>query len=303
MSNERLYRIRVVAEMVGITENLIRAWERRYSIVEPLRGDSGYRAYTEFDIEVLRRVKQLTREGMSIGDIAPLVPSIKRELKNQATRPSIAGDVKIDADRTTIDKWLREIVLAAESMNQQRVSQVLDRSLATLPPLEVFDQLMMPVLVEVGERWHAGTLTIAQEHLVSHAIRQRLLSLILGAPQESRRHVLCACFPEEDHELGLLGAALRFRHAGFRVTYLGPRTPAAEIGLVAETLRPDLVALSSTSCPSRSQFRSTLKSIHAALPAKQRLVVGGANAETHSDVVIEFGASIATAETWNWILA
>src|SRR5689334_22031267 len=80
---ERRYRIQVAAELAGISEGLLRAWERRYRLVKPRRTPAGYRAYSDQEIALLKRVKRLTDEGMSIGDASRLVPAIRRELDEQ----------------------------------------------------------------------------------------------------------------------------------------------------------------------------------------------------------------------------
>ena len=157
---ERTYRINVAAEMSGVSEGLIRAWERRYGVLKPKRTPSGYRAYTEGDISVLKRLKQLTEEGVSIAEAVKLLPSIKRDVKEQLDKSERATPKAPKAGQT--DKWRQEILMAAERIDQQTLELVLDEAMASMPPVAFWEEVLAPLQREVGERWHAGTLTVAE---------------------------------------------------------------------------------------------------------------------------------------------
>jgi DNA-binding transcriptional MerR regulator len=275
---ERVYRIHVVAQRTGLSEGLIRAWERRYGVVEPRRTPGGYRVYQDSDIELLKRLKKLTEEGVSIREAVGLLPDLRRELENGAAMaPAPEGGAQVE-------RWIAEISSAAEHYDQRHVEAVLDEALASLPPLTALSALLMPALRAVGDRWHSGSLPVVSEHLVSQAIRSRLIGLVHGAPRGSRGHAVCACFPDEDHELGLLSAALRLRHSGYRVTYLGARTPAIDLGKLAHAVRPDLVALAAVNASGAREFKMSLARIVKALPHGLKVWVGGAAAVAHLDV-------------------
>jgi methanogenic corrinoid protein MtbC1 len=297
---ERTYRIHIAAEMTGVSEGLIRAWERRYGVLKPRRTASGYRAYTNSDIEVLRRLKKLTEEGVAIAEAVRLLPRIKKEAKEHVEAmeaPRKAPQLEQFA------RWRQDVLLAAERLDQQAIEVVLDEAMSSMRPVAFFDEILMPLQFEVGERWHQGRLTVAEEHLVTQAARQRLLALLHQAPRRARRHVVCACFPTEDHELGLMGVALKFRHAGWRVTFLGARTPIEHLARVVRALRPDLVALSGLTQDAAS-LRTALQELIAALPAKTKVVVGGGAALQHRSLVTELGALVVESPSdWEQLLA
>lgn len=283
---EPLYRIHVVAERVGVSEALLRAWERRYGLTRPKRTSGGYRAYSETDIAVLLRVTELTRQGVSIGEAARHVPALRQEL----TRPKAAAAPQ--GDQVQLSRWREALLAAARGWDQGGVDAVLDEALAVLPSRLAFERLVAPALIEVGELWHAGALTVAQEHLVSQAARSRLAAALVSRPRRGVKHVLCACFPDEEHDVGLLGAALRFSEAGLQVTFLGARTPAQELGRAAQAGKVDLVALSAVVDPGPRAFRATLARIRRSLPAGVSLVVGGAAARTHAKALKSQGAGL-----------
>jgi DNA-binding transcriptional MerR regulator len=298
---ERTYRIHIAAEMSGVSEGLIRAWERRYGVLKPKRTPSGYRAYTDLDIEVLKRLKQLTSEGVSIAEAVKLLPDVRRKAKESLED---AAAPRRAPKKDQVNAWRQAVLVAAERLDQQTVEQVLDEAMASLPPVAFFDDVLVPLQREVGERWHRGALTVAEEHLVTQAARQRVLTLLHQAPRRAKRHVVAACFPTEDHELGLMGAALRFRHEGWRVTFLGARTPVEHLARVVRVVQPQLVALSAVGDDGASALKETLASIVKALPEGTKIVVGGAAFDRHPEVVHALGVARASDEaSWSTLMS
>lgn len=296
---ERTYRIHMAAEMTGVSEGLIRAWERRYGVLKPKRTPSGYRAYTQADIEVLKRLKKLTEEGVAIAEAVRLLPKIKREAKEHVD--SLDGPRKAPQEEQ-FTQWRQEVLVAAERLDQQSIEAVLDDAMASMPPVSFFEEVILPLQREVGDRWHAGRLTIAEEHLVTQAARQRVLTLLHQAPKRARRHVVAACFPTEDHELGLMGVALKFRHAGWRVTFLGARTPPEHLARVVRAVKPDLVALSAVS-QDEETMRSALGQVISMLPQGAKVVLGGAAALASRETAAQLGAQvIETQAQWEELL-
>jgi len=287
------YRIHKAAELSGVRVDLIRAWERRYKVLTPKRTGSGYRVYTARDVALLKRLKQLTEQGVSISEAAGMLPQLLAELDAALPVPSQEGS----APRT--EAWQREVLAAAEAMDQGRVLAVLDEVLTTLPPLRAFEEVLVPLLHEVGARWYAGKLTVGQEHLVTQAVRARLMILLHMAPQQGGRRALLACFPEEQHEVGLLGAALRLRQAGWNVTVLGPRVPAEEVVRMATALDVDLVGLSLVTEMGAPSFTETVSTILKGIPRKTVLWLGGAAARMHCAPCEQLGARVFKgAEDW-----
>ncbi len=292
---ERLYRISVAAELAGVSEGLLRAWERRFGLVKPRRTAGGYRAYSQRDIDLLKRVRQLTEEGVSIGEAVRLAPAIRRELEAQPQASSAEG---VGVDPSAMATLHKAALSATERFDQPALEASLDAALARVPPLSAWNAVLGPLEIEVGQRWHDASLSSAQEHLVSHAVRVRLIGLLHQAPSLDRRHVVCACFPEEEHELGLLQAALRFRHAGDRVTYVGARCEVGQLGALVRRVKADVVALSAVTDPGEASFRQTLGEIITALP-KVRVVIGGPGAGAHAGVCAELSAElVVTEEAW-----
>jgi DNA-binding transcriptional MerR regulator/methylmalonyl-CoA mutase cobalamin-binding subunit len=291
---ERTYRIHIAAELSGVRVELIRAWERRYGVLNPQRTPSGYRVYTDRDVALLRRLKKLTDEGVAISEAAKLLPQLRAELG--AESPAVTGS----GQGTSVDAWLEAALAAADAYDQARVSAVVDEVLAALPPLRAFDDVLAPLQREVGERWHAGKLSVAQEHLVTQVVRARVVSLLHATPNSGRKHAVLACFPDEEHELGLLGVALRLRHSGVRVTLLGQRMPAVDLGRAVAELRPDFVGLSAVNNKGAEVFQDTLSRLVEALPPGVPLWLGGPAAQAWPEVGLRLGVHVFSDEE-DWV--
>ncbi|RKH61847.1 MerR family transcriptional regulator [Corallococcus aberystwythensis] len=286
---ERTYRIHIAAELSGVRVELIRAWERRYGVLVPERTPAGYRVYTDRDVALLKRLKALTDEGVAISEAAKLLPQLRAEL-DVPSLPVFDGMEARSGGQP--EAWRAAVMAAAEAYDQPRVARVLDEVMAALPPLKAFEDVLVPVQREVGERWHAGTLTVAQEHLVTQVVRERLVSLLHSAPRGGRKHAVLACFPEEEHEIGLLGVTLRLRHAGLRVSLLGQRVPVQDLGEMVARAKPDVVGLSAVTNRGATVFEDVLTRIRDALPQGLPLWVGGPAAQAHAEVCERLGVRL-----------
>jgi methanogenic corrinoid protein MtbC1 len=249
-------------------------------------------------VALLKRLKQLTEQCVSISEAAGMLPRLLSEL--EAARPVASAE----GSSPRAEVWQREVLAAAEAMDQARVLAVLDEVLATLPPLRAYEEVLVPLMQEVGAHWYAGTLTVGQEHLVSQAVRARLMGLLHVAPSREGRRALLACFPEEQHEVGLLGVALRLRHAGWSVTVLGQRVPAEDVARMATALEAERLALSVVTELGVSAFADTVSAIVKGVPAKTVVWLGGAVAQAHRALCERLGARVFMgAEDWPQLLS
>ena len=280
----RTYRIGEAARRAGLSDAVLRAWERRYGVLEPARTPGGYRVYSEQDNALLRRLRQLTEDGMAIREAAALTAGPHR------------GALRRRTDGAQLTRWRQAMLGAAARLDQTGIERVLDAALTALTPLQVYEELIVRLEREVGERASRGTPGRAQQRLVSQVIRARLLGFLRTARGCTRGQVVCACLPDEEHDLGLLGAALRFRAAAFRVTFLGARTPLEHLGHVARRLRAAVVALACVHDPGATALRRTLAAVGRALPARTGCVIGGRAAVRHAAVCTRAGMLVIDDE-------
>lgn len=145
---------------------------------------------------------------------------------------------------------------------------------------QLYVDVLSPLLTSIGSAWAHGTERVWQEHFASHAVRTIVESLYLDIQAQAERvpkrgiHVLLACPPQEQHELGLRMLADRFELGGYDVTFLGADTPLDEIVAAARTLGAGLVALSVSTVFERVELRCFIDTLREQLP-ESRIVVGG----------------------------
>ena len=127
---------------------------------------------------------------------------------------------------------------------------MLDRLLADVGVTTVISEVIVPYLVDLGERWADGSATIAEEHFATSLIRGRLLGLARGWDGGSGPRALLACPSGEQHDLGLICFGIALRGHGWRITYLGADTPQSTLIEAAAQLTPNIIVLAATK-PSR----------------------------------------------------
>jgi MerR family transcriptional regulator, light-induced transcriptional regulator len=269
--------IRVVAERTGLTPDVLRVWERRYDAVTPARGSGGQRVYSDEEVERLRLLQRATIAGRSIGSIAGMSTEELEEMvrEDDEARPPLARapvQLSYDGDMEVAMAFVR-------SLDAGGLEVFLRRRLAGLGVTGFLEGVVVPLLQRVGDEWHIGRVTIAQEHLTSSLVKQ-LLNGIIGNPMHSpgARSVLVATPAGDEHELGSLLAAATATAEGWRVVNLGPDLPAREIATAATQMKADLVALSVTYAPDALETLQELRDLRAQLPDEIPLLLGGAAA-------------------------
>jgi methanogenic corrinoid protein MtbC1 len=170
---------------------------------------------------------------------------------------------------------LAPVLAAIENFDTVRASDELSRLAAVLSPRDLVYQVAVPLMREVGIRWHNGTLAIAQEHLVSQMLRTLLGNMMrLCRPSNAAMKMVLATPAGESHEFGMLAAAMLASLAGVEPVYLGPNLPAREIADAARRTSAKVVALSITFLLDTTQ--AELRALAAAMPEGAELWVGGA---------------------------
>ncbi|HOC14134.1 MAG TPA: MerR family transcriptional regulator [Propionicimonas sp.] len=202
-----LLTIKAAAEVTGLSEHTLRAWERRYELLAPQRTASGYRLYDRQTLARVRAMQELVQAGWS-------PKSAAAELLR---RPPPLGDVTDSS---------AELIEAAAAMDAASIHRIVTESFGAAAFETVVDDWMLPALARLGQAWADGKVTVAGEHLVADALMRRL-----AAAYDSVRRgqggppVLIGAPPGVDHQLGLLAFAVACRRAGLATVYLGAKVP------------------------------------------------------------------------------
>jgi len=275
-----LYPIRAVSRLTGIGIDTLRAWERRYGAVTPTRDDRG-RMYTDADVARLRLLSGAVERGHSIGRLAELSNDQLTELcaAGAAVPPASAPARRAPLETTALLTALRDY----DSIG---LDQELSRLAAVLRPLDLLQEVLMPVLAQVGDDWHRRRTRIAQEHLMSSTMRNLLGAFLrLYARRETSVRLLFATPSGERHEIATLGAAMLAASAGLGVSYLGADLPAREIVDSVEPAGARVLVLGLTTAAADKARERELKSIIRDLPPGIELWTGGRGAERHASII------------------
>ena len=269
------YPIRAAANLTGISIDTLRAWERRYQAVTPIRGNRG-RVYGDEHIRRLILLRDAVARGHAIGQVAGLGDS---ELEKLLLRPvQIAKTLEQDRTEHPVNDALVPVVSAIESFDYATANFHLGRLAALMPVDRLVNEVVFPLMKLVGDRWLDGTLTIAQEHMTSAILRNLLGGLVrLGTSSTPSQRIVFATPAGEMHEFGILAAAMLAVASGFEALYLGSNLPALEIVAAAERTSPSAVVVAiKASEPTRATIEE-LSTIAARLPKATELWLGGSN--------------------------
>ena len=273
-------RIGELSRRVGVSPELLRAWETRYGLLRPDRTEGGLRLFSQEDERRVHLMRRHIASGLSASEAARLA-SLGED---SSAREGSARRAEI---RATLTQGL-------DALDETTAQSALDQLFAAFALPFALSEVILPVLHRLGERWAADEASITHEHFASNLIGGRLRALARGWGKGVGPRAVLACPPGERHELGLLCFGLALREHGWRITYLGLETPLRELADSLDELLPTIVVLSAIS-PER--FLDAREEI-SELGARVRVGIGGAGASAAlaRTVGVEFLGGDAIAE-------
>lgn len=230
---EELYPIRTVSSLTGVQTVTLRAWERRYHLIKPLRTETGHRLYSRDDVEKIRKASGLLEKGMNISQAAQILND-----------PDFSDSFSTDMAAA----WVHFQQLALEAIqvfDERDLEDIYQRALSIYPIETVTRKLIIPVLETLGKKWNKTSAGIAAEHFFSVFLRHKL-----GARFHHRSHnntgpiLICACLPGDHHETGLLLFSLAADEANYSQILLGADMPIEHLADAAKLSNADAIILS-----------------------------------------------------------
>jgi DNA-binding transcriptional MerR regulator len=272
------WRIGELSRRTGVSPELLRAWERRYELLQPTRSAGGLRLYSPNDLVRVQAMQQHLADGFAAAEAATL--AARATARDQETATPDAADRLADA---------------LASFDDGDAHAAFDALLARLSIDTLLRDVIVPYLHELGDRWERGEASIAQEHFASTLLRGRLLGLARGWGRGIGPVAVLACAPGEQHDLGLIAFGLTLRARGWRIVYLGADTPIASVADTVWSIDPAFVVVSAVNPRVFRRHAAELQK----LSRDTRLCLGGAGAtgaRLDGDFVILSGDPVAEAE-------
>ncbi|GJL49118.1 MAG: MerR family transcriptional regulator [Nitrospirales bacterium] len=257
---------------------MIRAWEKRYDLVSPSRGKNRYRQYTDEDVRFFRYLKREVDKGFSIGTLAELG---REELIKRSNVSSIET-IQIEAPT---EQLVQELTSAIQHYEQNIFERKLNGALAVIPFEEALQRFLFPLLERVGDLWHEGVISVAQEHYVSNLIKQKVSSAMNQLRVVEQGPVIVVSCPESEmHDIGAQSVAYMCAARGCRTSYLGHRMPIDGLKKYCAGLSPSLMLFSLTLVSSEEEAERLARMLSEQLRSTSHVGVGGKGAVAYESI-------------------
>jgi MerR family transcriptional regulator, light-induced transcriptional regulator len=253
-------RIGELGQRVGVSPDLLRAWERRYGLLRPERSPGGFRLYSPDDEARVRRMVAHLGRGLAAAEAARMAESA--EIGQLSVGDPVSG-------------YVDDLRRALDTFDEAAVQKWFDRAIWTFSLDNIIGDIVLPYLVELGERWEGEEITVAQEHFASNIIRTRLLGLAQGWDSGIGPRALLACAEGELHDIALVAFGLVLSRRGWRITYLGANTPIDTLEKTADLLDPEIVVIAASEPRWLRRADEGLRTI----AARHRLLLAGRGVE------------------------
>ncbi|MGE7991226.1 MerR family transcriptional regulator [Pseudomonas sp. NPDC089554] len=242
LAHQELFPIREVARLTGVNPVTLRAWERRYGLIQPTRTDSGHRLYSQADIDTIACILGWLRRGVAVSKVGGILA------RSQARDGWTTGSLDAQA---SLQAQVRE---ATQAFDSQALERLFEQLFTSHPPEQVLGEVFMPV-------WEAlrldqdGYGQVSEWLFLDQFLRGHVLQRLLRLREPKSRRVLLAPLAPECSELELLAAGLVLGCEEMAVTVLAPQQPFAELALVCERVRPDALVLFANQRPASDLAR------------------------------------------------
>ncbi|GJM15405.1 MAG: MerR family transcriptional regulator [Thermodesulfobacteriota bacterium] len=297
LNMDKKYSMKVVSMRTGLSAHAIRAWERRYNAVSPKRDSNNRRYYTEEDIDRLLLLKRVTDAGFGISQV---VNSSEEELKNLLDTMNVIDlPIKQDLDQKTrtvanensFENYVESFMNALEQMNSKALENILIQAETDYGLNGVIENVLVPIMEEVGEGWRKGNLRISHEHLASHVIRTFLGGILAShKTSPSAPNVLVTTPADQWHDIGALMIAVTAASEGWNVTYLGANLPSQEIAGAVKQNNCKAVILSIVYPEDDPVLVQEIRKLRRTLPDNVTIIVGGRASTSYKAVLDEIDA-------------
>ena len=228
---QTLYPIREVARLTGINPVTLRAWERRYGLIQPTRTESGHRLYSVSDIEAVREVMGWLERGVAVSKVAELLArSVAPALTHQ--------DTSVDE----YAQWQTRVQSALSAFDERELDRLYGQIFSSYPVEVVFQRIFLPLwrqLMRGQDEFGRTSEWLLLDKFLRARVQQRLQLQSWDAPQS----VLLVAMPELSRELELLVAGLMLSRNDLTVRLLAMGQPLDELSLIVDKIKPEAVVV------------------------------------------------------------
>ncbi len=219
---KNVFSIKDLENLSGIKAHTIRIWEKRYDVLQPMRTDTNIRTYDLAGLQKLLNITLLHNYGYKISKIAEYseekIPQMVKQIISEKSAKSHA---------------ISDFKMSMMNFDQSLFFKTYDELLSKKSFKEVFHDVFIPLMNEIGFLWQVDTITPAHEHFITYLIKQKLLinTEILQANQPSRDDKTFVLYLpyNEIHELGLMYLNYEILLNGYKTIFLGESVPVESL--------------------------------------------------------------------------
>ena len=213
-----VFSIKDLENLSGIKAHTIRIWEKRYNVLQPMRSDTNIRNYDLHSLQKLLNVVLLNDYGYKISRIA----------EHSAEKIELLVR-EIISEKSTKNHAINAFKMAMINFDHALFLNTYNDLLSEKSFRDVFNEVVLPLMQEIGLLWQAGTVSPAQEHFITFLIKQKLFlnieKLQIVEPTRTDK-VFVLYLPENEiHELGLMYLNYEILLNGYKTIYLGESVP------------------------------------------------------------------------------
>jgi DNA-binding transcriptional MerR regulator len=246
LPDEPKYSVQRVSDLTGILPVTLRAWERRYGILNPGRDENRYRLYSDRDLAILRWLINKKNSGVSISNAsANLHEMIKHNNWPEVIPFGIAQAKTVSA--VPPQRYADDFFELLKEHNEVEAARLFEEVISKFDLETLIEKIITPTLSSVGEAWFQGEIMISTEHFATAFLLSRLNNLYISLPIVNKgRKILIGGAPSEEHEMGALMMAVLLRNRGYRVEFLGANLHLDDLVDYSQQEKPALVVLTAS---------------------------------------------------------
>jgi DNA-binding transcriptional MerR regulator len=259
------FTIKDLENLSGIKAHTIRIWEQRYSFLKPKRSNTNIRYYDSDELKVLLNYALLNKYGFKISTIVKMSPeSISEKI------------LSLNSLEAQLERQVNELLNAMITLDAVAFEDVIDKFISRHGVEDAISNLIFPFLQRIGILWMTNHVRVAQEHLVSNIVRQKLIRGIeeVEVKNDNRKSVVMFLPDGEYHELGLLYVHYLLKRKGVSIIYLGADVPVEELAYVCQMKQPVCLYTHLTSLPSRFNLEKYLSLINQRITGTPIMISG-----------------------------
>ncbi|MEM8939452.1 MAG: MerR family transcriptional regulator [Bacteroidota bacterium] len=259
-----VYSIKDLEHLSGIKAHTIRIWEQRYDIFSPQRTSSNIRFYDEDDLKSILNISALRNHGYRISKIVEM-----------SDEDIFAEVEKATAKAKSFDDQIHSLTIAMVDMNEPLFVETLNQNTSKYGFEKTMMDIVYPFMNKIGILWLTNSINPAQEHFISHLVRQKLISATDQLEFSDNAPLFLLFLPEgELHELGMLLANYMLRARGMKTIFFGQTVPINALEEVYHKLEPDFILTSLTTSPDPSEVQQYVNSLSNKFKETRILITG-----------------------------